>query len=51
MTSGSEAIATQQGLEWLGQKIWAATFYAASKGIISYRLAVSGASDQDEISP
>jgi hypothetical protein len=37
--------------QWLGQKIWAATFYAASKGIISYRLAVSGASDQDEISP
>jgi hypothetical protein len=35
----------------LGQKIWAATFYAASKGIISYRLAVSGASDQDEVSP
>jgi hypothetical protein len=37
--------------QWLGQKIWAATFYAASKGIISYRLVVSGASNQDEVSP
>jgi len=35
--------------QWLGQKIWAATFDAASKVIICYRLAVSGASNQDEI--
>ena len=37
--------------QWLGQKILVATFYAASKGIISYRLAVSGASNQDEVKP
>jgi hypothetical protein len=35
--------------QWLSQKIWAATFYAASKVIIGYRLAVSGASNQDKI--
>jgi hypothetical protein len=26
--------------QWLGQKIWAATLYATSKGIISYSLVV-----------
>jgi hypothetical protein len=37
--------------QWLGQKIWAATFYTTSKSIIRYSLVVSSASDQDEISP